>query len=114
MYQDVYVFCEQRDGNVQNIAYELIGKARELADSLEQQAVQICLDVLRSPAKGKAVQPSGDVRRRGHQRFQQGRAKPGPQHDHHLSLGNHGFAPSRFHPKIPQLGLFVQRSEGSS
>ena len=41
MYKDVYVFCEQRDGNIQNIAYELIGKARELADSLGQNVVAV-------------------------------------------------------------------------
>ena len=41
MYKDVYVFCEQRDGNIQNIAFELIGKGRELADSLGQQVVAV-------------------------------------------------------------------------
>ena len=41
MYQDVFVFCEQRDGNIQNIAFELIGKGRELADSLGQKVVAV-------------------------------------------------------------------------
>ena len=41
MYRDVYVFCEQRDGMIQNIAFELIGKARELADALEQNVVAV-------------------------------------------------------------------------
>ena len=41
MYKDVFVFCEQRDGNIQNIAFELIGKARELADSLGQNVVAV-------------------------------------------------------------------------
>ena len=29
-YKDVYVFAEQRDGKLQNVALELLGKAREL------------------------------------------------------------------------------------
>ena len=33
-YKDVYVFIEQRDGKVQPVAFELLGKARELADAL--------------------------------------------------------------------------------
>ena len=33
-FKDVYVFIEQRDGKVQNVALELLGKARELADAL--------------------------------------------------------------------------------
>ena len=41
MYRDVYVFCEQRDGNIQNIAFELVGKARELADALGQDVVAV-------------------------------------------------------------------------
>ena len=31
-YKNVYVFVEQRDGVVQNVALELLGKARELAE----------------------------------------------------------------------------------
>ncbi len=41
MTKDVYVFCEQRDGVIQNVSYELIGKARELAADLGQQVVGI-------------------------------------------------------------------------
>ncbi len=41
MFRDVYVFCEQRDGNIQNIAFELVGKARELADALGQDVVAV-------------------------------------------------------------------------
>ena len=33
MSRNVYVFAEQRDGNIQKVAYELVGKARELADT---------------------------------------------------------------------------------
>lgn len=33
-YKDVWVFCEQKKGIVQSVAFELLGKARELADQL--------------------------------------------------------------------------------
>ena len=34
MNKNVFVFCEQRDGEIQKVAFELVGKARELALSL--------------------------------------------------------------------------------
>ncbi len=40
-YKDVYVFLEQRNGTVQPVAFELLGKARELADALGQKVVGI-------------------------------------------------------------------------
>lgn len=40
-YKDVYVFAEQRDGKMQNVAFELLGKARELADSRGEKVVAI-------------------------------------------------------------------------
>ncbi len=40
-YKDVYVFAEQREGNVQKVAFELLGKARELADQLGEQVVAV-------------------------------------------------------------------------
>ncbi|MDR2292954.1 MAG: electron transfer flavoprotein subunit alpha/FixB family protein [Prevotellaceae bacterium] len=42
-YKDVYVFVEQREGKVQNVAFELLGKARDLADSLNEKVVAILL-----------------------------------------------------------------------
>lgn len=42
-YKDVYVFAEQRDGNIQKVAFELLGKARELADALQEKVVAILL-----------------------------------------------------------------------
>lgn len=36
-YKGVYVFAEQREGVIQNIAFELLGKARELADVLGEE-----------------------------------------------------------------------------
>ena len=37
MSKNIYVFVEQRDGKAQKVAFELIGKARELAAQLDQQ-----------------------------------------------------------------------------
>lgn len=42
-YKDVYVFVEQREGVIQKVALELLGKARELADSLQEQVVAVLL-----------------------------------------------------------------------
>ncbi len=41
MSKDVFVFCEQRDGEIQKVAFELIGKARELADARGEQVVAV-------------------------------------------------------------------------
>jgi len=38
-YKDVWVFCEQKKSVVQSVAYELLGKGRELADTL---GVELC------------------------------------------------------------------------
>lgn len=40
-YKNVYVFIEQRDGVVQPVALELLGKARELADTLHEKVVAL-------------------------------------------------------------------------
>ena len=42
-YKDVYVFVEQREGVIQKVAIELLGKARELADSLNEKVVAMLL-----------------------------------------------------------------------
>ena len=42
-YKDVFLFAEQRNGQVQKVAIELLGKARELADALGQQVVAMLL-----------------------------------------------------------------------
>lgn len=41
MSKNVFVFAEQRDGELQKVAIELIGKARELADALSQEVVAV-------------------------------------------------------------------------
>ena len=43
MSKDIYVFAEQRDGNIQKVALELIGKGRELADTLNQKVIAVLL-----------------------------------------------------------------------
>jgi electron transfer flavoprotein alpha subunit len=48
-YKDVYVFAEQRNGKLQNVALELLGKARELADANNEKVVAMLL--------GKDVKP---------------------------------------------------------
>lgn len=40
-YKDIYVFAEQRDGEIQPVALELIGKARELAKVTNEKVVAI-------------------------------------------------------------------------
>ena len=42
-YKDVYVFAEQREGKLQNVALELLGKARELADANNEKVVAMLL-----------------------------------------------------------------------
>lgn len=42
-YKDIFVFVEQREGKIQNVGLELLGKARELADVLGQQVYAMFL-----------------------------------------------------------------------
>ncbi|MFW9818882.1 MAG: FAD-binding protein [Candidatus Thorarchaeota archaeon] len=42
-YQDVWIVAEIKDGNVRNVSYELLGKAKELADELNQKACVLLL-----------------------------------------------------------------------
>lgn len=51
MSKDIYVLAEQRDGEIQKVGFELIGKARELSKDLNQKVVAI---ILGSGIKGKA------------------------------------------------------------
>ena len=41
MSKNVFVFAEQRDGEIQKVAIELVGKARELADALGEEVVAV-------------------------------------------------------------------------
>ena len=42
-YKNVYVFVEQREGVIQNVGLELLGKARELADALNEKVYDMLL-----------------------------------------------------------------------
>ena len=42
-YKNVFVFAEQREGVIQSVAFELLGKARDLADVLEEKVVALLL-----------------------------------------------------------------------
>ena len=42
-YKNIFVFAEQRNGVIQNVALELIGKARELAQQSKDQVVALLL-----------------------------------------------------------------------
>lgn len=52
-YKDVWVFCEQKKGVIQNVSYELLGKGRELADKLN---VKLCGVLFGENIKDKANQ----------------------------------------------------------
>jgi len=49
LYKDVWVFAEQKKGKVQSIAFELLGKGRELADKL---GVNLCAVLLGDKVEG--------------------------------------------------------------
>lgn len=51
MSKDIYVFAEQRDGKLQKVGIELVGKARELADDLGEKVVAMLIG---SDVKGNA------------------------------------------------------------
>ncbi len=60
-YKDVYVFAEQRDGKVQNVAFELLGKARELADKLGEKVVAVLLGHNLGDAAQQCIAHGADV-----------------------------------------------------
>ena len=51
-FKGIFVFAEQRHGKIQNVAYELLGKARDLADPTGQKVYAVLLgDKVASQAK---------------------------------------------------------------
>lgn len=42
-YSGVFVFCEQRDGKMSKVAYELIGKGREIANKIDEKVTAVLL-----------------------------------------------------------------------
>lgn len=60
MSRDIYVFAEQRDGNVQKVALELIGKGRELADTLNQNVIAVLLGSEIKEKSGGLIEAGAD------------------------------------------------------
>ena len=42
-YKGVWVFAEQRDGELQKVSFELLGKGREIADKLGEELTAVLL-----------------------------------------------------------------------
>ena len=60
MSKNVYVFAEQRDGNIQKVAYELIGKARELADTLDEKVYAVLAGMGMKAKAGSLISAGAD------------------------------------------------------
>lgn len=45
MAKNIWVFCEQRDCQLQSVAIELLGVARELADKVNEKVVALLVGV---------------------------------------------------------------------
>ena len=48
-YKGIFVFAEQREGEIKNVAFELIGKARELAEAVGEDVTALLLGDQVSP-----------------------------------------------------------------
>lgn len=55
-YKDVWVFCEQKNGVIQTISFELLGEGKKLAHKL---GVKLCAVILGSDIKSKEAELSG-------------------------------------------------------
>ena len=63
MAKNVWVFCEQRDGELQSVAIELLGVARELADKVNEKVVALLLgDGVSAKAKELVAYGADEVR----------------------------------------------------
>ena len=60
MSKNVYVVAEQRDGKVMKVSYELIGKARDLADALGQDVVAVLMGSNIAEAAGELAKAGAD------------------------------------------------------
>ena len=60
MSKNVYVFAEQRDGNIQKVAYELVGKARELADTLDEKVYAVLVGQDMKAQTGSLIEAGAD------------------------------------------------------
>lgn len=63
MAKNVWVFCEQRDGEIQSVAIELLGVARELADKVNEKVVALLLGSdIKEKAKDLVAYGADEVR----------------------------------------------------
>lgn len=60
MSKNIYVYAEQRDGVFQKVAYELIGKAKELSADLNQEVVAVALGDKITDAAGELFNYGAD------------------------------------------------------
>ncbi|MDD2635113.1 MAG: electron transfer flavoprotein subunit alpha/FixB family protein [Bacteroidales bacterium] len=59
-YKNICVFIEQRDGNIQAVALELLGKAKQLADELNEKVVALFLGHNISQQNQKLIEYGAD------------------------------------------------------
>ena len=59
-YQDVWVFAEQDDGNIQSITYELLGEGRKLADDLGMDLCAVLLGQNIEPKASELIARGAD------------------------------------------------------
>lgn len=60
-YKDVWVFCEQKKGKIQSIAWELLGKGKELARELEVKLCAVLLGNAMEDEANKAIHRGADI-----------------------------------------------------
>jgi len=60
-YRNVWVFAEQRDGALTKVSHQLMGKARELADTLGAQAAAVLLGDKVEPLAQELIADGADV-----------------------------------------------------
>jgi len=60
-YKDVWVFCEQKKGKIQSIAWELLGKGKELARCLDAKLCAVLLGEKIEEEANKAIGRGADI-----------------------------------------------------
>jgi len=60
-YKDVWVFCEQKKGKIQSVAWELLGKGRELADKLQVKLCAVVIGENMAEEANEAIYRGADI-----------------------------------------------------
>jgi electron transfer flavoprotein alpha subunit len=60
-YKDIFVFAEQRDGEIQNVTLELLGKAHELADRINAHVYALLLGYNIAKQTSKLIASGADT-----------------------------------------------------